>query len=282
MSPYADADLLTTGQFAALSGLSRKALRLYSARGLLCPVHVHAVNSYHYYSRAQLHEAADIGRLRALGMSLERIRLLLKADASERKELLAAHLADLKAQVRELQRAQEATEAYLQHGDVYRYHVALRPVGEQPYLGLRAHCPPKDLCALFTEARSVLPGQLQAHGALPAGPITLLYHRALPEEDRWEVECCLPVEVDATFRAPRDFVQHVLPPGPALSTLHSGPLRGHPSLDDAHVALERWAHRRSLEAAGPVREVYLFHARNRDDPADYRTEVVWPVRASGE
>lgn len=66
--------LMTSGEFARASRLSRKALRLYDELGLLSPAEVDPATGYRRYSPAQLEQARLVAWLRRLGMPLARIR----------------------------------------------------------------------------------------------------------------------------------------------------------------------------------------------------------------
>jgi len=68
--------LLSTGEFARASGLSRKALRLYDELGLLPPAQVDPATGYRFYDPAQLEQARLVAWLRRLGMPLATIRLV--------------------------------------------------------------------------------------------------------------------------------------------------------------------------------------------------------------
>ncbi|KAA5836245.1 MerR family transcriptional regulator [Saccharopolyspora hirsuta] len=70
-------DELSIGEFAQASGLTPKALRLYDELALLPPAHVDARTGYRTYVPAQLATAQLVARLRALGMPLARIRVVL-------------------------------------------------------------------------------------------------------------------------------------------------------------------------------------------------------------
>ncbi|GEM46824.1 MerR family transcriptional regulator [Deinococcus cellulosilyticus NBRC 106333 = KACC 11606] len=60
-----------------MSGLSRKALRVYEDYGLLLPVHIHPENRYRFYAPSQLRDARIIQVLRMMEVSMDRIQLLL-------------------------------------------------------------------------------------------------------------------------------------------------------------------------------------------------------------
>jgi DNA-binding transcriptional MerR regulator len=65
--------LLTIGEFARLSRLSQKALRLYDELGLLRPFRVDEWSGYRYYAPSQLERARLVAWLRRLGMPLAQI-----------------------------------------------------------------------------------------------------------------------------------------------------------------------------------------------------------------
>jgi serine/threonine protein phosphatase PrpC len=67
-------ELMSSGEFARASGLSRKALRLYDELGLLPPAQVDPVSLYRFYDPAQLEQARLVAWLRRLGMPLASIR----------------------------------------------------------------------------------------------------------------------------------------------------------------------------------------------------------------
>lgn len=67
-------ELLSSGDFARASGLSRKALRLYDELGLLRPASVDPYTGYRGYEPGQLEQARLVAWLRRLGMPLAEIR----------------------------------------------------------------------------------------------------------------------------------------------------------------------------------------------------------------
>ena len=66
--------LMSSGEFARTSGLTRKALRLYDELGLLTPTRVDPQSGYRFYAPAQLEQARLVAWLRRLGMPLAEIR----------------------------------------------------------------------------------------------------------------------------------------------------------------------------------------------------------------
>jgi PPM family protein phosphatase len=75
--------LMTSGEFARASGLSRKALRLYDELDLLRPAGVDPASQYRCYDPAQLEQARLVAWLRRLGMPLASIRAATRAPAGQ-------------------------------------------------------------------------------------------------------------------------------------------------------------------------------------------------------
>lgn len=73
-------ELVSIGEFAALTRLSIKALRHYDEQGLLTPAHVDPVSSYRYYRRNQRNRAILIGDLRRVDVPLALIAQILDGE----------------------------------------------------------------------------------------------------------------------------------------------------------------------------------------------------------
>ena len=71
---------VTIGEFARLTRLSPKALRLYADLGLLVPAHVDPTTGYRRYALAQLDQAHLVATLRRVGLPLSRVKTVLSLD----------------------------------------------------------------------------------------------------------------------------------------------------------------------------------------------------------
>ena len=91
-------ELLTSGEFARASRLSRKALRLYDELGLLSPRKVDPATGYRLYATAQLEQARLVAWLRRLGMPLARIRAICALPPAEAGAELAAYWDQIEAE----------------------------------------------------------------------------------------------------------------------------------------------------------------------------------------
>jgi DNA-binding transcriptional MerR regulator len=76
--------MFTSGQFALLGNVGRKALRLYREEGLLVPAYTNDENGYHYYEESQLSVLETIKRLRSIGLSLFEIKRIIDGEVDEK------------------------------------------------------------------------------------------------------------------------------------------------------------------------------------------------------
>lgn len=81
-----DEALISIGQFAGLTWLSPKALRLYQSQGLLEPAEIEPGSGYRYYSPSQIPVARRIGLLRRAGISLAEIAAFLEEPTKQQIE----------------------------------------------------------------------------------------------------------------------------------------------------------------------------------------------------
>jgi len=65
-----------------------------------------------------------------------------------------------------------------------------------------------------------------------------------------------------------------LPGGPAAVAVHMGP---YDTLQDTYAAIERWMQQQGVRAAGAPWESYITDPAEHPDPANWRTDVFWPI-----
>ena len=66
----------------------------------------------------------------------------------------------------------------------------------------------------------------------------------------------------------------VLAGGAAAVTVHKGP---YDTISEAHVAMEKWFAEQGLEPGGPPIEIYVTDPGEVPDPAEWLTEIRWPI-----
>lgn len=269
-------DLLPSGRFAQLARLSRKALRLYAEQGLLRPVYTNPDSGYHYYSFAQLEDARRITTLRELEMPLDAIQDALKVwNTADLAACLDRHRDHLRRQAERAMGALDTLERLVRQPQP-AYSVHTRTAPPQPYWGLRGWCPPEDACRFVAQAQRVLAHALDTALLAPQGAALARYHEE--QEERWDIEVCVPTQARQPAPPAGPVYAGELPGGLIVATVHAGDYGGPHGMQGAYAATWRWLREHGHEPLGGPGEVYLFDDTNTADPADYRTEIFWHVR----
>ena len=272
------ADQLTSGQFALLTRMSRKALRHYDEIGLLRPAHVDPASSYRYYGSAQLEDARRINIMRSLGMPLAAIQATLRDWLGPDFALHLQQQRDaLRRQATQTGQALKLVEQLLA-APPRPYPVSVKQIGPLPYLGLRHNCLPDDACDFIADAERQLRAVLDSALMTASGPVLAVYHES-DNDNLWDVEVCLPVYEEPDAALPDSIHLGTLPGGEVASTVHEGDYGGTHGMQGAFTALWHWMQTSGNIQAAPPYEVYLLDGRNVARPQDYRTEIVWPLRS---
>jgi effector-binding domain-containing protein len=268
-------NLIPIGRFSRVCRLTVKALRHYDEVGLLRPALVDEASGYRYYSLAQAAEAERIRLLRELDMPLDEIREVLRApDGATVRARLEAQRARLTESMTETRAALALLERMLEpQEETMAYDVQIMKVEELPILGLRERVSMKGFGEAIGRAYGELFGYVGRIGARPAGPPFALYHDEEFKEEDVDVEFCVPIDRRVAGAGRLD--GRVLPAGEVAVTLHAGAYEG---IGGAYRALAAWIQEHGHETAGPPRETYLCGPPQASSPAEYRTEIAWPIR----
>jgi DNA-binding transcriptional MerR regulator len=269
--------MLKIGDFSRLSHVPVKTIRYYDEIGLLKPSRVDAFSGYRYYTVDQLHRLTRILTLRDLGFSLEQIGVMLddSLTAEQIRGMLRLKRAEIEQQIEEeqdrLARVGLRLRQIEQEGSMSKYEVIIKQVNAMRAAALRRVIP-------SYSATGQLMGELiqhiQASGAFPAGPPVALYHDTEFVEKGPDVEVAFPVTRDIPETG--GVVMRELSAVETMaSVIMPGPYENFP---EAYGAIMEWAAANQVEIAGPSREVYLRGPESTQNPAEYVTEIQFPVR----
>ena len=148
--------MLTIGQLASYAGVTVRAVRHYHAKGLL-PEPERDHSGYRRYDVASVVELVKIRTLAEAGVPLSRVGELLRADADEFAQAVAAIDRRLRAEIRERQR-HRARIADLAAGD----SIALPPEAVEYLDRLRSMGLPEVMVAAERDAWILVAAQLPA------------------------------------------------------------------------------------------------------------------------
>ena len=267
-------NLVPIGRFSQITQLSIKALRLYAEQGLLCPKYVDPDSGYRYYSLAQTQAAARIRLLRQLEMPLEEIRAVIHAENPEAvRFLLVQHQERIAGRIRQHQHALILLQRLLENKEeLVSYPVKVKEVTTQPILSIRIQTPPEAFDQAVPSASQELIDYVERLGVrskdLP--PLIILHTYT---EEMADIEVGIPVE--RTVAGEGRITSNVLAGGPVAYIMHVGPYE---ELGTVYPALAAWIQEHGHETNGPSYQLLWTDPSQVSDPAQYRTEVLWPIR----
>jgi AraC family transcriptional regulator len=88
----------------------------------------------------------------------------------------------------------------------------------------------------------------------------------------WTIDPAVPLAAPASANG--EIQADVLPGGWVALGVHAG---SYDQLPDTNAAIERWIDANGYRADGPTWEHYITDPAEHPDPADWRTEVYWPL-----
>ena len=269
---------LAIGDFARATHLSVKTLRYYHRVGLLEPADVDPDTGYRRYTTEQIPAAQIIRRFRNLDMPVEEVKQVLAApDIETRNELIAAHLNRLE---QGLTRTQDAVSSL-------RDLLARPSPPELADIGrLRADATPaaaisealdiEDAGPWYQGALGELYATIGAQDQSPDGPSGGIYATELFSHGLGQATVFVPCT--GPLRPMGRVTSLVVPPGEFATITHPGPDTG---IDRAYGSLATYVTQHALAVDGPIREYYLTGRHDTPDPAQWRTQICWPVFHTG-
>lgn len=142
-----------------------------------------------------------------------------------------------------------------------------------PVLFIRSRVDRTAVAEILGQSLPAVYGHVMASGLAMAGPPYVRYVDNSPAF--FTLEAGIPlVDPPPPPPADGDIEAGELPGGPAATTIHVGP---YDTISAAHEALDRWMAAEGETAGGSPWEVYLTDPAEVPDPAEWQTQVVWPL-----
>jgi DNA-binding transcriptional MerR regulator len=191
--------LLTIGDFARLTRLTVKALRIYDESRLLRPHQVDPSTGYRFYSSAQAPRARLIGLLRASNLGLAEIaQLLAELDSNPAQAIdrLDRHLKQLEAEHTSRRVLIRHVHAVIRREEPPMFSIHTRHVAAQRVMTIQRRLRGHETDDFVAEARAAF--QHHLNGQSPTGPFTLIFHGVVDDESDGPLEATLacPDDVD--------------------------------------------------------------------------------------
>ena len=268
-------NLIPIGRFSRVSRLSIEALRHYADVGLLSPAWVDPSSGYRYYTYTQATQAEVIRVLRSLDMPLDEIREVLAADDDVVAKVMERHCARLEAQLDHHSRMLAFLRRLIQEeGRPMPYDVTVKEIPAQHVAVLRSRVTAQTIGGDVGRAFGTLMGVVGQSGAGFAGPPFLVMTEVVDTDGSSEGAIEVGIPVGGPFAGLGDVTGEERPAHLVAATLHRG---RYDEEGPAYAALEEWIQGHGHTGAGAPREVYLTTPADTPDPADYLTEIQFPI-----
>jgi DNA-binding transcriptional MerR regulator len=260
-----DADEVSTGEFARLSRLSPKALRLYDRAGVLEPSRVDPVTGARHYLRGQLERAYLVSSLRQVGIPLTEIKTALDEEGSLGADRIAAFWAEAEAEHAARRRLvgslTERLRGNVSAATSMAYAVSTRSLPDRSVLAQTRHLHIDEQTAV----REEFVGNLRHAGIKPlpgvAGAPFIIYYGDVSADSDGPIEWCWPVPEDRAPELAKRFPDLTLRTDPAHQEayVHYGAttLLHAARIVLAAQSLLAWSRDQDRQTVGPLRLVYL-------------------------
>lgn len=141
-----------------------------------------------------------------------------------------------------------------------------------PVLFLRRRIAPSAVASVLGECLPAVYAHCQRRGLAFGGPPFTRHARSGP--GLITLECGMPLADAAEGDAPIE--AGALQGGTLAVAIHQG---GYDTLAETYACVEAWIESEGHAPAGPPWETYLTDPAEHPDPADWRTEICWPIAA---
>ncbi len=260
------------GEFSKMSKTTVKTLRFYDEIGLLKPEDTDRFTGYRLYTTRQLFLLHRIHAFRQAGLSVAETRQILSgqdagAILQNRKAELAAEIADGQARLSRIE--------FILKGecDTMTYAATIKELPAYTIYAKQMTVPSYDA---YFELIPAIGAQVTAQypDIRCATPeyCFVVYLDGEYREANFNIEFCEAVtEMKPDFA---DIQFKKIPPSTVVSVLHKGP---YGTIGSAYAFAFRWIEENGYTVAGNPRESYIDGIWNKDDEAEWLTELQIPV-----
>ncbi len=264
------------GLFSKIGKVTVKALRFYEEEGLLVPGRIDGATGYRYYDTSQIPRLHKIVALRQCGFSIPEIKSIL--GGKNIASLFADRRSRLEAELREASLQLSSIESYIEsikEDGSMRYEVVIKDLPRVLVYSVRTRVESYDsyfeVVPRIGEECTAANPDLRC---LEDPPYCFIIYRDGEYRERdIDIEFCEAVNkrgVD-TDRIKFKTIERV---PAAACVMHKGP---YSELRAAYAAVYKWIDENGYAATDDPRESYIDGIWNRDDPAEWVTEVQVPV-----
>ncbi len=262
--------LMGIGEFARLSRLSPKALRLYDELGLLPPARIDLDSGYRWYAGGQLDQARLVASLRQIGVPLAQIKVILGLDAPAAAGQVAAWWTAAEAGHAARRELAGYLVDRLNGKKPVMYEIAVRDIPARSLLTLLRHVHADEQIPVGREffIKRMRGGSVPSPEGIAGAPF-MIYHAEVTEDSDGPVEWCWPVPGDQAAAIAARFPDLTLRTEPAHQEafIHLGQQQAAGAEGQAAGdALYRWTLEQHREPNGGIRMILIGLPSAGDPP----------------
>lgn len=264
--------LYRIGIFSRMNQVTIKALRYYDEADLLKPRYVDSENGYRYYSSSQLPTLHQLLALRKIGFSIEEIRRIQQGE--DEKKLLAYKKQQILQEIAQRTQMLSQLEGYLQNEDQNNhYHVVIKELPEVIVASMRQKIDNYGELFSFVPKMGQEMEKIGCECAVPEYCFNM-YHDGEYREEDIDAEIC---EAVVKKYPDTDAVKFKTIPKVKMAAcaVHKGSYEGFPR---AYSEIIHFIETNGYEIAGLPRESYIDGIWNRSNPAEWLTEIQFPIQ----
>ncbi|MEM7330681.1 MAG: MerR family transcriptional regulator [Chloroflexota bacterium] len=253
-------DRLSIGQFAQLSLISIKALRLYHRKGLLEPASIDPFTGYRYYLKVQLNDARLIRMMRQMEMPLALIHEMLevmKVDSKKAESMLFEYQQSFEKRKQLVDAISDQLLDYINHKE-FEMTIEVNQVKAkaQHVVSITKNVPINELDQYIGQTIGRLQKFVQDQGEAPVGPPFGIYHGQINDDgDTGPIEVCVPVNQAVTGDG--DIEYKIFDEVNTAVVDMRGPDCSFPAILKGYDATSNWIIKNGHEMAGSPREVWF-------------------------
>lgn len=151
------------------------------------------------------------------------------------------------------------------------YQIERKDLEETPFLHQRRRVTQAEISEALGEMFPAAFQYAMQHGLELAGPPTARYSDMSP--GGMTLEAGMPLAATVQPEGD-DLICSELAGGATAVTVHKGP---YDTIHEAHTAMEKWFAEQGLAPGGPPVEMYVTDPGEVPDPAEWLTEIRWPI-----
>ncbi len=262
------------GMFSKLGRVTVKTLHHYDEVGLLVPAHVDEVNGYRYYATSQLHRLNQIVALRQMGFSIPEIVAIIDEQGIE--GILNQRKAELTTEMQNVTTQLSRLENYIKEqkeGHKMNYQAVMKEIPAYTVFAAKYTIPN------YAALNEIMPALAEKVGKVNPGLKCV------------EPDYCFNVYLDGEYRETDinvEICQAVVKRGvdgegfefkditavTVVSVLHRG---SYDKLSEAYAYAIQWVEQNGYQIADNIRESYIDGIWNKDNVADWLTEIQVPI-----